>query len=336
MQSAVPQLAVIIPVYNGSSTIGQCLAALGASTFRNFEAIVVDDGSSDASAAIAERFPVRLVRLARNSGPGAARNAGVAVSSAPLLFFLDADIIVPPSFLAKVVDRIQAHPEFSGLFCSYGRATLPENTASRHKNLVHYWTHQNALVEAVTFCGGFGLLRREAFLAVAGFDSQQRFLEDVDLGYRLHLAGYRIFLAKDLQVTHAKVYTLGSFLRSDLFGRAAPWTRLMLKYRIFRNDLNTRTDNVLSVQVACLLPLSVVLDPCLRLTGGLALLFVWLNRSFLRVGAREYGFHFAVRSAFLCWLSYVASAAGLCLGAGAWLREVCASEIGKVPAPSQE
>lgn len=333
MQSANPKLAVIIPVYNGSGTIGQCLAALGASTFRDFEAIVVDDGSSDDSAAIAERFPVRLVRLMQNSGPGTARNAGVAVSSAPLLFFLDADIIVPQSFLAKAIDTMQARPDFSGLFCSYSRATLPENTVSRHKNLVHHWTHQNASAEAVTFCGGFGLVRREAFLAVQGFDSQLRLLEDIDLGYRLHLAGHRIFLAKDLQATHAKVYTLGSLLRSDLFGRAAPWTRLILKYRIFRNDLNTRVDNVLSVLVACLLPLSVVLDPRLRLTSGLALLFLWLNRGFLRLGAREYGFTFAVRSVALCWLSYAASSVGVCLGAGAWLREVCGSEIGKTPAP---
>jgi GT2 family glycosyltransferase len=240
-----------------------------------------------------------VVALKQNSGPAAARNAGVAASSAPL--------------------------EFSVLFCSFSRGIALEGTCSRHKNLVHHWTHQTASAEAITFCGGFGLIRRRVFVAVGGFNSQQRFLEDVDLGYRLHRAGHRILLAKNIQAMHAKAYTLGSLLRSDLFGHAVPWTRLMLKYGIFRNDLNTRVHNVLSVQAACLMPLSAVLDPHLRLTTALVLVFLWLNRSFLRLGAQEYGLAFAMRSACLCWLSYVASAAGVCMGAGAWLWGLCSS-----------
>jgi GT2 family glycosyltransferase len=335
MQSANPALSVIIPVYNGSSTLGRCLSALTASTFRNFETIVVDDGSSDDSVAVAARFGVRVVCLERNAGPAAARNAGVAVSSAPLLFFLDGDIVIPPSFLAKALDALESRPEFSALFCSFGKETLPENTCSRHKNLVHHWAHQTAAPEAITFCGGFGLIRRAAFLAVEGFAIEQRFLEDVDLGYRLHRAGHRILLVKDIQATHAKAYTLGSFLRSDLFGRAVPWTRLILKHRIVRNDLNTRVHNVLSVQTACVLPLSLAWDPSLRLAAGLTLLFLWLNREFLRLGAHEYGLAFAVQSAFLCWLSYLVSAVGVCLGVGAWLRDLCSSGVGRLLAPSR-
>jgi GT2 family glycosyltransferase len=329
-----PSLSVIVPVYNGSRTLERCLSALAASTFRDFETLVVDDGSSDASAAIAQSFGVRLIRLKRNSGPAAARNAGVAASSAPLLFFLDADVVIPPSFLERAMETLGGRPEFSGLFCSYCRGTALNDTCSRHKNLLHHWTHQTASPEAVTFCGGFGLLRRAAFLEVGGFDPRRRFLEDVDLGYRLHRAGHRILLAKDLQATHAKAYTLASLLRSDVFERAAPWTRLMLTHRIFRNDLNTRVHNVLSVIAACLMPLSIVLDPRLRVAAVLAAMFLWLNRSFLRLGLREYGFVFAVRSAGLCWLSYIASAAGACLGAGAWLRQRYSSGARGLLAPS--
>lgn len=335
MNAATPELAVIIPVYNGGSTIADCLTALSASTFPTFEVIVVDDGSSDESAAIVERFPVQLIRFDRNRGPAAARNAGAAASTAALLFFLDADILVPPAFLAGVVDGMHALPKYSALFCSYTKETVPENVCSRHKNLVHHWTHQTGSVEAATFCGGFGVVRREVFLEMGGFDSARRFLEDIDLGYRMHRAGYRIFLARDLQVTHAKAYTLWSFLRSEAIGRAAPWTRLMLRHRIFRNDLNTRIPNVLSVHVACLLPLSAAWDPRLRLAAGLTLLFLWLNRNFLRLSAREYGLVFAIESAFLCWLSCLASAVGVCLGVGGWLRDLCYSGAGKLLAPSR-
>jgi len=334
MNSANPRISVIVPVYNGSGTLDQCLSALVASTFQDFEIIVVDDGSVDDSAAIAKHFAMRLMSLENNSGPAAARNAGAGVSSAPLLFFLDADILVPPSLLENAMNAFDDRPEFSALFCSFGKETVPPDTCSRHKNLVHHWAHQTASAEAVTFCGGFGLIRRTAFLAIGGFDSGQRFLEDIDLGYRLHRAGHRIYLAKDIQATHAKVYTPASFLRSDLFGRAVPWTRLMLKYRIFRSDLNTRGHNVLSVLAACLLPFSAALDPHFRLTAGLLLFFLWLNRDLLRLGAREYGAAFAARSAFLCWLSYVASAVGVCLGIGSWLWESCFGNGAKVLAPS--
>jgi len=333
MNTATPELTVIIPVYNGAGTIGDCLTALSASTFPNFEVIVVDDGSSDESTAIVERFPVQLIRFDRNRGPAAARNAGAAASTAALLFFLDADILVPPAFLAGVVNAMRARPEYSALFCSYTKQTVPENVCSRHKNLVHHWTHQTGSPEAATFCGGFGLIRREVFLEMEGFDSGYRFLEDIDLGYRMHRAGHRIFLARDMQATHAKAYTLRSLLRSEMLGRAVPWTRLMLKYRIFRNDLNTRIPNVLSVHVACLVPLSAVWDP--RLAAGFTLLFLWLNREFLRFSAREYGLVFAVQSAFLCWLSCLTSAVGACLGVGAWLRDACASGAGKLLAPSR-
>jgi GT2 family glycosyltransferase len=322
MNSGSPRLSIVIPVYNGSDTLNRCLSALAASVVQDFETVVVDDGSSDDSAAVAGRFGVRLVRLERNSGPAAARNAGVAVSAAPLLFFLDDDVIIPPSFLGRALSAIEERPEFSALFCSFGRETVPEDACSRHKNLVHHWTHQTASVEAATFCGGFGLIRREAFLAIGGFDPWQRFLEDIDLGYRLHRMGHRIFLAKDLQAIHAKAYTLGSLLRSDLFERALPWTRLMLKHRIFRCDLNTRVHNVLSVAAACLLPVSVALDVHLRLAAGLVLLFLWLNRRFLALGSRQYGPAFAVRSALLCWLSCVASAVGVFLGVAGWVRRL--------------
>jgi GT2 family glycosyltransferase len=336
MDTARSELAVIVPVYNGASTLGHCLAALFASTIRDFEVVVVDDGSSDRSAAIAERFPVRLVRLKHNCGPATARNAGVAVSNAALLFFLDADIVVPPEFLAGVVAAMRGLPEYSALFGSYTKETVPHDACSRYKNLVHHWTHQTGSAEAATFCGGFGLIRREVFHKIGGFDPECCFLEDIDLGYRLHRAGHRIFLAKHLQATHAKAYTLRSLMRSEVLARALPWTRLMLQYRIFRNDLNTRVPNVIGVLTACALPLSVAIDPRLRLAAGLALLFLWLNRELLRLSSREYGLAFAIRSACLCWLTCLASVVGGCLGVGAWLRDICHSGAGKLLALARD
>jgi hypothetical protein len=96
-------------------------------------------------------------------------------------------------------------------------------------------------------------VRREIFRALRGFDESKRALEDIEFGYRLHRAGYRIRLVKDLQFTHLKTYTLTSLVRSDVLNRAIPWTQLMLQHRIFRNDLNTKSNHVASVVVSFLI-----------------------------------------------------------------------------------
>jgi hypothetical protein len=88
---------------------------------------------------------------------------------------------------------------------------------------------------------------------MGGFDEAHRAMEDVEFGYRMHFAGHRIRLDRDLHFTHLKRYTLWSLMRSDLLYRAIPWTRMMRRKRVFRNDLNTRSSQVASVAVALLI-----------------------------------------------------------------------------------
>ena len=69
-------ISVVIPNRNGEATIGKCLDAIFSSTYEDFEVIVVDDASEDASIAIIEKFPCRLLRLEKHSGAARARKAG--------------------------------------------------------------------------------------------------------------------------------------------------------------------------------------------------------------------------------------------------------------------
>src|SRR5262249_23946862 len=159
------------------------------------------------------------------------------------------------------------------------------NFFTKYKNLVHHHTHQTARADAATFCGGFGAVRREVFLEMGGIDETYRALEDVELGYRLYQAGHKILLNKAIQLTHQKRNSFPGLVQSDLFGRAVPWTYLMLRKRIFRNDLNTRTHNCLSILVAFAIPF--VLPAALTgahagvLAGALLLAFLLLNHRFL-------------------------------------------------------
>jgi glycosyltransferase involved in cell wall biosynthesis len=313
--SSPPAISVIIPVFNGDATIGDCLAKLYASTFRDFEAIVVDDASTDRTAAIVEGFPCRLIACPKNSGQSAARNLGAAQSAGGILFFLDADILVARDSLSEIARAMAERPEISALFGSFASTTMPGNFAAVYKNLRHHYTHQTSNEEAATFCGGFGAIRREAFFAAGGFNPTQRFMEDVELGYRLHRAGHRIWLHKRLLFIHCKHYTLAKLIHADVFGRAIPWTRLMLDSRLFRSDLNTQAHNVWSLPLSYLL-LAALLVPMLWLPVALPLIGVllWLNRGFLGFTLRERGWFFAVRAALMCWLGYLYSGVGALLG----------------------
>ena len=324
MPEIEPALSVIIPVYNGEATLGACLVALYASDFRDFEVIVVDDKSTDDTAFLAGAFACRFIQCAVNSGPAAARNLGASISYGRSLFFLDADILVQPDSLGQISEALERRPEMDALFGSFHADSVPANFFSRYKNLIHHYTHQVSNEEAATFCGGFGAIRRDAFFAAGGFDPQFRFLEDVDMGVRLHKSGSQIWLYKGLHFFHCKRYSFSELICSDLFQRAIPWTRLILRTGAIRNDLNTRISNVLSVPIAFLLLLGI---PALLLANGLLawlcllLVFVALNRGFLAYAWRVYGGWFTFRCAFTCWIIYLSSGLGVVLGILEHLRE---------------
>lgn len=309
-----PLLSVIIPVYNGAETLAACLEAVFTSDFSPFEVIVTDDHSKDESVAIARKFPCVVIESQENSGPASARNIAASKARGPIFFFLDADILIKRDTLSSVNAVLAADRDLSALFGSYGRETVPPDFFSRYKNLVHHYTHQNSREEASTFCSGFGAIRGDAFRSLGGFDSRRRFLEDIEFGYRLRKKGLRVRLCKELQMTHCKRYTLRSLVRSDLFGRAVPWTRLTLETGIVRNDLNTRWNNLISVPLAFLLLLCPLLPLPWIVTAALAALFVALNAGFLALTHAEGGICFALQACVMCWFSYLYSGVGVLLG----------------------
>lgn len=110
--------------------------------------------------------------------------------------------------------------------------------------LLCYYTHQVSSGVASTFWGNCGAVRRAVFNAVDGFDDDDRDLvEDIELGYRLKQAGYQIQLCKDIQVKYLKRWELISLLEAEIFYRALPWIKLILRDRHFDADLNLSHTN---------------------------------------------------------------------------------------------
>ena len=253
-------LTVIIPVHNGGEDFRRCLVALSTSTRAPDEIIVVDDASTDGSAAVARAFTARVLPLTGGPyGPAVARNRGAALASGDVLVFIDADVAVHADTLAQMEQALTDHPEIAALFGSYDDRPSKPGLVTRYKNLQHHYVHQHGQREASTFWAGAGAVRRSVFADRGGFDERytRPSIEDIEFGVRLKRAGHRIWLCKDIQVTHLKKWTLISWLRADIFGRAVPWTQLILATRSLPSDLNLDTKSRLSAVVAWGLVLSL-------------------------------------------------------------------------------
>ena len=141
------------------------------------------------------------------------------------LCFIDADCEVCHDAIADLAERLESHFEIDALFGSYDDAPAATNFIAQYKNLMHHYVHQQGNEEATTFWSGFGVVKRELFLKLGGFDVA-RFsrpsIEDIDLGYRLKQAGAKIHLAKELQVKHHKAWKLFGLMKTDIFDRGIP------------------------------------------------------------------------------------------------------------------
>jgi glycosyltransferase involved in cell wall biosynthesis len=233
-------------MYNAAATIDRCLAPLLAMLQRGEvrEIVVVDDCSTDRSPEIVAAFPaVRLERTARQAGPAAARNHGVAMTSGTHLWFVDADVVANEA-CAKVLRQAFGETGADAVFGSYDDAPDARNFLSQYKNLVHRYYHRRGNASASTFWAGCGAIERSLFLAVGGFDAERYpypSIEDIELGYRVIASGRRIVVHPDLEGTHLKEWRLANLLHTDIARRALPWTRLMLERGALTDDLNLGT-----------------------------------------------------------------------------------------------
>jgi hypothetical protein len=298
-------------VRNGGRDFERCLRRLRDSHLADFELIVVDDGSTDDSAAVAGRAGAIVVRFESPQGPAAARNRGAREASAPLIFFLDADVAVHPRTLARALARFQADPGLSALFGSYDDAPMAPGTVSQYRNLLHHFVHQQGAFEGDirpvhTFWTGCGMIRREVFLAFGGFDPRlypRPAIEDIELGYRLTRAGHRIVLARDVLATHMKRWTLAEMVRTDIFRRGVPWMLLIKRTGTVETDLNVKATQKLCVALTGLTLSAAACGAAApwwtagAVAGsssviGLAAI-VALNRTFFAFLARRKGWRFA-------------------------------------------
>jgi glycosyltransferase involved in cell wall biosynthesis len=321
-----PHVSVIVPVYNGAWELSRCLEALRLSAYGDFEVIVVDDCSTDDTPQIIKRYGARTLRTPHNMGPAGARNLGVRQALGGIVAFVDADVVVTPEVLGRIAADFDRDPELAAVFGSYDDAPAWQSFLSQYKNLTHHYVHQISKEQAVTFWAGCGAMRKSVFEEFGGFDEKQYphpSIEDIELGYRLSMAGRKIRLDKQLQVKHLKKWTLWNLLRADLLYRAVPWTNLIFRTQHLPRDLNLGYRARLSSGLTGLLVLALLALPpamagwlpatpasyVLVLLGVIVLLLLKLNWRVYAFFLRKRGWFFTARAVLVHWFYYSSSGA---------------------------
>jgi len=187
-----PLVSVITPVYNGERYLREALASLFAQDYRPFESIVVDDGSEDSSAAIAQSFPVRYHRQ-ENQGAAAARNAGIALAGGDLVAWLDSDDLLPPNKLSLQAGYLAEHPEVG---CVVGRQEIMLEGVEAPE-----WLTRDAIygdLDGIPLVSA--MVRKPVLDELGGFDASFGFAEDRDLFIRMREHGVRIEVLPKIMV----------------------------------------------------------------------------------------------------------------------------------------
>ena len=314
------KVAVVVPVYNGGEDFKNCLEGIYRSDYPNFELIVVADGDTDGSEQVAQDFGAQVIKLSRSAGPATARNIGAKAASGEIIFFVDADVLIEPNTITKVVDVLDSRSDLSALIGSYDDAPKAQNFLSQYKNLLHHYTHQTSSTQGFTFWGACGAIRRDVFLSLGGFDEVYRrpCIEDIELGSRLRRSGYKIELCKQIQVKHLKHWHTWSLLKADFCDRALPWTALLLQERKLPNDLNLNWSSRLSVILIYLLLLITAvawwIPPILTATPIIAIALLIINQDVYRFFYRQRGLIFTLQVIPWHWLYYFYSGLALAIG----------------------
>lgn len=208
---------VVIPNYNGISYLEDCLTFLKRSRETTFDTIVVDNGSEDGSVALVkERFPwVHLIELGENTGFSHAVNVGIRVAKTPYVLLLNNDTIVEHDFVARLEQALDKHPEYFSFsskmlcmkqpeviddagdyYCALGWAFARGKGKSSERF--------TGLREVFAACAGAAIYRREVFREIGYFDELHfAYLEDIDVGYRARLRGYKNGYCPKAIVYHA-------------------------------------------------------------------------------------------------------------------------------------
>lgn len=327
--SGFTPLSIISPAYNNGEELEGLLNSLKDDFNRNsfLEMIVVDDCSpGDSVAQAVGKFNfIRYIRLAQNKGAAAARNAGARAAMHPVLVFIDSDVQVEKETIKKIEEVMQDEkikimvgnkskvPANKGVFPAY-RAIMHNSWVPREKF-------------ATFFTGAFGVMRKEVFDEICGFDEKYKgaSVEDFEFGHRLSQR-YQIYFFKDILIRVNWNYFVKTM--KNHYKRTILWMQLFKKRKKFDNFCATPSQGggyILGFLV-------VIATPFIFLGGKYIIIYLFImffyllfNRRFFILTGKERGLRFMLMAVAIHLAESVVVSAGAI--AGVFTRASAAQEL---------
>ena len=250
------QYSVVVPAYQSERVLPHCLAALLRQSIdqTQYEIIVVDDGSTDRSAEVAEQMlrqtAARVIR-ATHHGPAQARNLGAQAAQARLILFTDADCAPAPDWIAQMASAFD-DPSISGAkgaYRTHQRSLVARFVQQEYQDKYDRLLAQPAIDFVDTYAAAY---RREIFLASGGFDPvfTTSSVEDQELSFRLARQGHRLVFVPDAIVYHQHNASWRGYLRRK-FG-IGYWKVLLLARHPEKAVRDSHTPQIVKVQIILL------------------------------------------------------------------------------------
>lgn len=323
------KISIIIPAKNCEETISETLHSIKYQTYKNFEVLIVDDGSTDNTKRVIDTFNhnenvnYRLISLIQSGGASKARNTGASNASGEVLVFADSDIILSENALEEGMKFWEENKDISIFFGAFSTKTRIDNLLSRYKNFYLCYT-QSKLGERTSF-----LDTSLCFIDKSTFDNYKfnesiRYMsEDVDLAMRMTKNGCSIGRALRVRMEHLKRYSLKSFVKAEYI-RGKTFCRLFLRSLLKdkkESGKATYTLKPLYVYVNVgLMPFLIIFTVLSLIINNLEIILFSLiillslilsNLRFWNFLRKENGLPFALKSVFISFLTMVTMDIGI-------------------------
>ena len=305
------KISIIIPVYNSSLTLNECLESIFSSTFKDYEVIVVSGNSADNSVDIAKQYQTKVIELSENKGPGAARNKGSELAQGEILLFLDSDVIIKKNSLNLISDKFSL-VEVDGIQGIYSHEPNYKYLATQfYQSYLCYYVWPENKKHASTLVTGCFAIRKKIFNKFKGFDVsiKNASCEDEKFGYSLIENGYKVLILRELQVIHRVNYDIIKFIKRRLvqeFDRI----KFYLREKTYKNKIKQLNYSrvIIGIPIIALIFLTLLssffysYDFILYVFFFLNLIYISLHLGFLRFVGINKGFFKALGALFMFYL----------------------------------
>ena len=198
----MPQVSVVTSVYNGEEYLEECVDSILNQTFQNFEYIILNNGSTDGTARILQRYTDPRLRIIHQENLGISKslNKGINLSNSDLIARLDADDFSAPKRLEKQVTFMEKHPDI--VLCGSRWLELAGEKLS--KQIVDFVETDQAIKKSMSLFNPFShsgvIFRKKTFITAGGYSERFKYSQDYDLWLRMLAFGKTLILKEELAV----------------------------------------------------------------------------------------------------------------------------------------